>query len=80
MYAVVNAIFYSISVILWRSVLVEEETGKKLEHKVHKTKKNKIKNNSICVGHHYAQANRNNVNNTCGNMACIVLACRVDIT
>jgi hypothetical protein len=56
------------------------DNPEKLEHKVHKTKKNKIKNNSICVGHHYAQANRNNVNNTCGNMACIVLACRVDIT
>ena len=56
------------------------DNPEKLEHRVHKTKKNKVKNNSICVGRHYPQANRNNVNNTWGNMACIVLACRVDIT
>jgi len=30
---------------------------------VHKTKKNKNKN-TICIGHHYAQANTNNVNKT----------------
>jgi hypothetical protein len=34
------------------------ETG---EHKVHKTKTNKPKHNSICGAHHYAQANTNNV-------------------
>jgi len=31
-----------------------------------KTKKNKTKQNTICVGHHYMQANRNNVNKTTG--------------
>jgi hypothetical protein len=40
------------------------DNPEKLEQRVHKTKKNKVKNNPICVGHHYAQANRNNVNNT----------------
>ena len=28
------------------------------------TNKNPQKNNTICVGHHYAQVNTNNVNNT----------------
>jgi hypothetical protein len=31
---------------------------------VHKTKKTKQRHNIICVGHHYAQTNTNNVNKT----------------
>jgi hypothetical protein len=35
------------------------------QHRVHKTKTNKTKkHNTICGGHHYAQANTNNVNKT----------------
>ena len=34
-------------------------------HSVHKAKKQTQKHNIICVGHHYAQTNTNNVNNTC---------------
>jgi hypothetical protein len=35
------------------------------QHRVHnKKKKNKIKHNTICVGHHYTQTNTNNVNKT----------------
>ena len=33
------------------------------QHRVHKTNTNKTK--TICVGHHYAQTNTNNVNKTC---------------
>jgi len=33
-----------------------------LQHKVHKTKKNKTKHNTICVGHHFTQTNTNKVN------------------
>jgi hypothetical protein len=36
----------------------------KLAPVAHKTMKNKAKHNTICVGHHYAQANTNNVNKT----------------
>ena len=32
------------------------------QHMVQKTKKNKAKHNTICVGHHYAQADTNSVN------------------
>ena len=35
------------------------------KHRVHKTKKNKTSYNTICVEHHYAQTNTNNVNKTC---------------
>ena len=36
------------------------------QHRVHKTKTNKVKtqHNTICVGHHYAQTNTNNVDKT----------------
>ena len=35
------------------------------QHRVHKTKnKTNQKHNTICVGHHYAQTNTNDVNNT----------------
>ena len=34
------------------------------QHRVHRTKKNKTKHNTICAGHHYAQTNTNNVNKT----------------
>jgi hypothetical protein len=33
------------------------------QHRVHKTKKNK-KNNTICVGNHYAKTNTSNINKT----------------
>ena len=33
-------------------------------HMVQKTKKNKTGQNTICVRHHYAHANTNNVNKT----------------
>ena len=32
------------------------------KHREHKTKKNKTKHNTICVGYYYAQASTNNVN------------------
>jgi hypothetical protein len=34
------------------------------QHMVQKTKTNKTKTQHICVGHHYAQTNTNNVNKT----------------
>ena len=34
------------------------------QHRVYKTKKNKQNQNTICVGHHYTQANTNNVKKT----------------
>jgi hypothetical protein len=34
------------------------------QHRAHKTKTNKTKNNSVCVWHQYAQTNTNNVNQT----------------
>ena len=34
------------------------------QHMVQKTKKNQTKTHTICVGHHYALANTNNVNKT----------------
>jgi hypothetical protein len=32
---------------------------KLVKHRVYRTKTNKEKHNTICVGHHYAQANKN---------------------
>ena len=34
------------------------------QQRVHKTKANKTKHNTICVGHHYVQTKTNNVNKT----------------
>jgi hypothetical protein len=34
-------------------------------HRVHKTMKIKQRQNTICVGHHYAQTSINHVNKTC---------------
>ena len=34
------------------------------QHMVQKTKTNKLKTQQKCVGHHYEQANTNNVNKT----------------
>ena len=39
-------------------------TQRNWQHRAHKTKKNTKKHNTICAGHHYAQANTNNVNMT----------------
>ena len=33
------------------------------QHRVHIDEEQNIKHNKICVGHHYAQTNTNNVNN-----------------
>ena len=44
-------------------------TQRNWQHRVHKTKKTKKKQkqkrNTICIGHHYAKTNTNNVNRTC---------------
>jgi hypothetical protein len=40
------------------------KTQRNWQHMVHKTKKTKQRHNIICVGHHYAQTNTNNVNKT----------------
>jgi hypothetical protein len=34
------------------------------QHRAQKTKQNKQKHNTICVGNHYTKTNTNNVNNT----------------
>jgi hypothetical protein len=34
------------------------------QHRIHKTKTNKAKTQTICVGHNYTQTNTNNVNKT----------------
>jgi hypothetical protein len=38
---------------------------KNWQHRVHTKKKSNSKHNIICIGHHYAQANTNNVNKKC---------------
>ena len=41
------------------------ETGNTGYTRRRKSKKQKQKRNTICIGHHYAKTNTNNVNRTC---------------
>ena len=43
---------------------IKMDNPEKLATWIHKTKKNKTQHNAKCVGHHYSQANTNNVDKT----------------